>query len=282
MLRAEPFRAFSGAFINYYQLHQFGLLRFRQKIRIQGEVGPFRYKTVSNQNELLAALALRFDIFHREMLGVKSQGRLDVDEFDRDCDHLVIFDKRSDKLVATYRLNCSLFAKKFYSAQEFHMSSLLDGSVQLELGRACIAKDFRRSIVLSVLWRGIAEYMVATGAKQLFGCATVKTTSPRQAALLWQYFIEKQFSLEAGGEIVPTPAFTCPDFSHWEKYFARPLTAVEVEEAETLVPALCRAYLRMGAKIAGPPAFDQDFQCFDFLTSMRREDIDRALWRRLH
>ncbi|WP_373998774.1 GNAT family N-acetyltransferase [Bdellovibrio bacteriovorus] len=265
---------------SFYQLRLNRIHKFKPKVEIRSEVGPFEIKTVTNVDELKEALALRYEVFHREMLGKKALHGVDVDEFDFDCDHLIIKEKRSDKIVGTYRLNCSLFTQNFYSSKEFMMGNIMQQpGVKLELGRACIHKDHRRGILISLLWKGIAEYMAATEAKLLFGCATVKTDDPRDAALLTRYF-EEEGRVFANFRTRPTLAFTMPMLSYFLDEVRGPLTETQRAQAEELLPPLCRAYLKIGASLGGEPAWDREFQCIDFLTILQREDLNRTLWKK--
>lgn len=271
----------SSTLRSFYQLRLNKIHKFKAKVDINMEVGPFILKTVSTADELKEALALRYQIFHREMIGKGSENGIDVDEFDFHCDHLIIVEKRSSKIVGTYRLNCSLYRDQFYSSQEFNLSKILAlPGVKLELGRACIHKDYRRGLVISLLWRGIAQYMMATDAQILFGCASIKTEEPRQAALLLQHFIEQGRYSELY-DAPPTPAYLMPDVSSCFDLLQDGLTAHMKVEAEELLPPLCRTYLKIGAFVGGAPAWDRDFKCIDFLTILRREDLNKTLWKKL-
>ncbi len=265
---------------SYYQMRLNRVHKFKAKVNIQSEVGPFEIKTVTDVEELKEALALRYEVFHREMMGKKAPTGVDVDEFDFNCDHLVIKDRRSKRIVGTYRLNCSLFTGSFYSSKEFMMNGILaQPGIKLELGRACIHRDFRRGVLISLLWRGIAEYMAATDAHVLFGCATVKTDDPRDAALLTRYF-EEQGRIVAGLRTRPTLEYSMPMLNHFLEEVRSPLTKTQRDQAEELLPPLCRAYLKAGAYIGGEPAWDGEFQCIDFLTILHREDLNKTLWKR--
>lgn len=156
-------------------------------------MGSFVLKTLTTSKELKSALQLRYQVFHREMIGKKSERGIDVDEYDFQCDHLVIQEKKTQRIVGTYRFNSSLYTDNFYSSREFALDRLLkhDG-IKIELGRACIHKDFRRGAVIALLWKGIADYMNLSKAQYLFGCGTIKTKNPREAALLYKYFLEDQ------------------------------------------------------------------------------------------
>lgn len=264
----------------FYKLRQHKIYKFRPKVTIYNDKGPFILKTVTTSEELIEALRLRYQVFHREMIGVQKAKGIDVDEFDFICDHLIIKDKKSDRIVGTYRLNCSKFSGQYYSAQEFNLRRILEQpGTKLELGRACIEKDFRRGTVISMLWRGIAEYMQATDASVLFGCASVKTTSPRQAALAYQYFLAKGCFHEAY-LAPPTSQFSMLNLDLWISSMNRELTTEEISEAEGLIPTLCKSYLQAGAYLGGEPAYDEDFKCIDFLTILPRENLNRSLWKK--
>jgi len=262
------------------QLRKNKVHQFQPKVEIFSEKGPFILKTVTNSRELKEALRLRYQVFHREMLGRKKMTGIDVDSYDFFCDHLVIIDKKSNAIVGTYRLNCSLFNQHFYSAQEFNLRRILEQpGVKLELGRACIHQDYRRGIVISMLWRGIAEYMNKVGADILFGCASIKSESPRAAALVYRHF-EIEERMHDSYLCAPTLKFKMPSLDLWINNLNRPLTAEESAEVENLIPSLCKSYLRAGAWIAGEPAYDEEFHCIDFLTILKRENLTRALWRK--
>ncbi|MFZ4403689.1 MAG: GNAT family N-acetyltransferase [Pseudobdellovibrionaceae bacterium] len=254
--------------------------KFKPKVEIFVEVGPFQLKTVKDTGELKEVFALRYEVFHKEMMGKTKASGLDVDEFDVLCDHLVIREKRTQAIVGTYRLNCSLFSDQFYSGNEFHLKQILKAQgTKIELGRACIHKDYRRGVVISLLWRGIAEYMAATQAQILFGCASVKTSSPREAALLYKYFEEKKL-LNPSFFAPPTLKYTMPNLSLWIQNHKAPLTDEEIKEVEVILPPLFRTYLKIGATVTGEPAWDAEFKCIDFLTILNREDLNKVLWKK--
>lgn len=270
----------SGNLQSFYQLRLNRIHRFKPKIEIQTDVGPFVMKTVTTVDELKEALALRYEVFQKEMIGKKAPTGIDVDEYDFDCDHLIVKDKRSDRIVGTYRLNCSLFTNNFYSAREFILAPIFrQPGTKLELGRACIHKDFRRGVLISLLWRGIAEYMAAADAQVLFGCATVMTDDPRESALLTRYF-EEEGRMISGPRVRPTLPYTMPMLSYFLDEYRNPLSAEQKAAAEELLPPLCRTYLKIGAAIGGEPAWDREFSCIDFLTVLDRQDLNKTLWKR--
>lgn len=265
---------------DFVKLHRHKIHKFRPKISLQSDKGPFILKTITSSEELIEALRLRYQVFHREMLGKTRERGIDVDEFDFVCDHLAIIEKRTNKLIGTYRLNCSEFSQFFYSEQEFNIRRIMQmPGIKIELGRACIEKRYRTGVVIALLWRGIAEYMATTQADILFGCASIKTESPRQAALLYHYFAS-QGRFSEMTNCPPNYQFAMPTIDLWIDRLNRPLTPEETSEAEELIPPLCRAYLRAGAMLGGEPAYDEAFHCVDFLTILTRDRLHKALWKK--
>ena len=47
-----------------------------------------------------------------------------------------------------------------------------------------------------------------------------------------------------------------------------------------MVPPLLRGYLRLGAKVCGPPAYDPDFGTADFYVLLSLDDTDPRYLRR--
>jgi putative hemolysin len=235
-------------------------------------------KTVDTWAELGEALKLRYEVFHRELLNKKIPFGSDREAFDPACDHLVIVDRRVDKIVGTYRLLSSSYANAFYSQTEFSLASLLSRpGTKLELSRACIHRDYRDGVVIHLLWRGVAQYIQQVEAKFLFGCASVKTTDERQAGMIFRYLEEKG---HVGDEfdVAPLKDFEVSGFR--ERFSGTPQSEAEAEEAKRMIPPLLYAYLRAGAKIYGAPALDKDFQCFDFLTVLKLESLTKLFERK--
>lgn len=267
------------AFQDYYYLRLHKIHHFQPKIRIDQKVGSFRIKTADQIDELKNAFQLRYEVFYNELKGSNQKKGWDIDEIDFFCDHIVIMDERTNTLAATFRLNSSLHSNQFYSSREFHIDRILkQNGPKTELGRACIKKEYRKGIIVSLLWKAIAEYMNKSNSQILFGCASFQAKTARQAALLHRYFFERN-KYTAEYFCPPTLAYKLPDFDAWAAHYKRNLNSEEISESELLVPSLCKAYLKMGAFLGGEPAWDDDFSCLDFLTVLQAEDLNRSLWK---
>lgn len=254
----------------------FKLKKFQNKIEINIEVGNYAIKTATTKQEVIASLQLRHLVFIEEFIGKKHPTGLDIDRYDTFFDHLVVIDKKSDTVIATYRMISSLFSEDFYSRSEFNLSDLakMQGPF-LEVGRACVHPDHRRSIVLNLLWRGISEYLNQSGCRVLMGCGSIKTESPAEAALLTTYF-KKMGYVDESCTFTPLVNYTMPGF---EEALAK-ISAIDEKRALELIPPLFLSYLKAGAIVGKVPALDREFKCIDYLIILDKNKMDEMFGKR--
>lgn len=225
--------------------------------------------------ELDAVLRLRFAVFNLELgegLAVSFLTGRDEDEFDRQCQHLLVRDRRDGTIVGTYRLQTNEMAAAgngFYSATEFDLTQLPTRVLAnaLELGRACIAHAHRHSEVLLLLWRGIAAYLQHAGKRYLFGCCSLTSQDASEAWALTQQLAQGGH-LTADLFVPPQPGFEC------ELEESTALGGLSERAQEAQMPKLFRSYLRFGAKVCGPPALDRQFKTIDFFVLFDAAALD--------
>ena len=241
---------------------------FEPKFPLFFENNRYILKTVDSFGELRAALRLRHDVFFAWGLGKKLDFDLDVDLFDIDSDHLVVIDKKSSQVVGNYRIRCSLFHPKFYSEDEFTLNDFLEERDQskVEIGRACIHPDHRTGSVIQLLWRGLLLYMRGTSARYLFGCSSISTHIPGQIEYVWNYLHENNL-MHPNYHVQPKHPFAF-----------RKVEGEKDPRAE--MPPLLHSYIRSGAKVLGPPAFDPEFECADFFTLLDLNELTLKRTRR--
>jgi putative hemolysin len=214
-----------------------------------------------------AVCRLRFKVFNIEMgEGLESSydTGLDTDKFDLFCEHLLVEDKASRRIVGTYRMQSGETAADnlgYYSEQEFHFAPYepLRAGI-LELGRASIDRDHRTPEVLTLLWRGIAQYATDMGLRYLVGCSSLNSQDPCEGWQMYHQLEHYRVSPEFATE--PTAAYACP--TEQEGADAQP--SHSPLPALPKVPKLLRTYLAIGARICAPPAWDREFGTIDFLT----------------
>ncbi len=239
---------------------------FRAHIPLLIEKARYVIKTADNDLEFKAALRLRHQVFLEELLQRKKRNGLDIDRFDRSCDHLLILEKATGRLIGTYRLQSSLHTKKWYTATEFHMKQIkhLPGN-KLELGRACVHPEFRNGITIALLWEGVNAYIQASGTDFLFGCSSVKTMDREEIRSIY-YFLKQQGYHTDDHKVRPRVKFRVPGLKRQVR--KQPFSHIELQQRDFRgrIPNLLSSYLKAGAKVCGIPAMDRSFKCVDFLT----------------
>jgi putative hemolysin len=259
-------------------------------LRIHAEVGRYSLRMAESNEDRDAACRLRFKVFNIELgegLASSYQTGMDTDHFDACCEHLLVEDRLEDnparRIVGTYRMQTGDTAarnKGYYSEQEFNFAPyepLRPGI--LELGRASIDREHRTPEVLTLLWRGIAQYATDMGLRYLVGCSSLTSQDPAEG---WQMYRQlEHYRVSPEFETTPTTAYACsieqvdanaqPSSCHMKS------NAVECRDGEhcgpeasqpapVKVPKLLKTYLAIGARIAAPPAWDREFGTIDFLT----------------
>ena len=222
----------------------------------------FGIELVRGAGEAVEALRLRFRVFQgdRGSSAARADFAVDCDRFDQFCDHLIIRDLKTGRIAGTYRLlgqEAARLAGGFYSETEFDLGSIrgLAGRV-LEVGRACVDPDYRSGAVISALWAGLFNYIVAHEYDYVIGCGSVPLAPGRRlAAAICRTLLEGHLS-PAGFRARPYRRYPVGEFD---------LNADERERATAALPPLIKGYLRLGAWVCGEPAWDAEFDAADML-----------------
>lgn len=211
------------------------------------------------------AQRLRYKVFAEELgaeLGSQADG-LDIDEFDAHCEHIVVRDEITLRVVGTYRILPPHGARamgRLYSDGEFDLRRLDHLRPQMiEVGRSCVHRDYREGPAIMMLWAGLAQYMKQHGYRHAVGCASA--------------------SLADGGATAAAVcdaaqgALTPPEY----RVFPRlPFPHAQIErQAAASLPPLIKGYLRLGAQVCGEPAWDPAFNTADFLILLTMERMSR-------
>ena len=177
--------------------------------------GPYYLRLASSEADLRAAFRLRFLVFNLELnegLEAAYATGQDTDKFDGACDHLIVEQAGTGKIVGTYRVQTGTMASAnagFYSEREFDFSPYkpLHSSV-IELGRACVHRDHRSSEVLYLLWRGIAQYAMQHGGRYLIGCFSLTSQDPAHGTAVYEAM--RGHLAEPQLRTTPQPTFVMP------------------------------------------------------------------------
>lgn len=232
--------------------------------------------------DIQAAQRLRYTVFYDELGAHPSPETiatgLDVDQFDTICEHLIVEDMSlpaGERVVGTYRFmrrEHAAVAGGFYTGNEFDISPLLKqpGAI-MELGRSCVAKGYRDKATMQLLWRGIADYVMAHRIEVMFGCGSLSGTDPDKHALALSYLYynhlpPEELRVKALPERYVEMRRVAPDI-------------IDARRALVALPPLLKGYLRAGAFIGEGAVIDEQFNTIDICVIVKTDLITQRYTR---
>lgn len=226
-----------------------------------------RYRVeVAGPGQIAAVQRLRYRIFAEELgarLPDAEQG-LDRDEFDPHCQHLVVRDLATGRIVASTRvLDESGAARtgRFYSAGEFVLDNILSlPGRRVEIGRTCVDPAFRNGAVIATLWQGIGQLIGTQGVDYLFGCASVSLSGGREfAEAIIRRILDKHLAPE---NMRVRPLHTLPRLD------------AKLDDVVPRMPPLLRTYVNLGARACGEPCWDPEFGVADIFMLLDLRELN--------
>jgi len=248
------------------ELHQTYLHKKAPRFYFEIRKGDYLIKTANQWTEILGALDLRHEVFHKEKLKRELPLGLDIDEMDFLCDQLVIKQITTGRICGVYRLALSQFTEQFYASERFYLGEFLKmPGLKLELGRACVKEEHRNGTVLQLLWRGIFQYAQESKIDYLFGSSSILCEESSAAAQFYSQLESRGYTSEKYpiGVLKAFEGFE----EHLKNYRENP------QEGKQKLTPLMLSYLRAGAVIAAHPAQDSYMQSADFLTILDRNGM---------
>ncbi len=233
------------------------------------EAGRFTVRLAEDQADVAAAQRLRYRVFVEEMGAHASpeehEARCERDEFDPYFDHLLLIDNEAasddpmDKVAGAYRLMTGGMARRgigFYGASEYDLGKLVNYPREtLELGRSCVSAEHRGGAGMHLLWTGLGQYVAERNVEIMFGVASfhgadVAPLAQPLSHLHYNHLAPEDLRVRAVAE-----HFTAMDIL--------PPDEVNRAEALRLIPALIKAYLRLGGFVGEGAYIDRDFNTVD-------------------
>jgi putative hemolysin len=245
--------------------------------------GHLGVRLATTASEIDAAQSLRWRVFYEEMGAEPSPAaravRRDVDAFDAVADHLLVVDHAigpgPEGVVGTYRLiqqDAAEAIGRFYSDDEYDLAALaaFDGNI-LELGRSCVAKDYRGRAVMQLLWRGIAAYIFHHQIDVMFGCASLPSTNPDDWAAELTFLYHNHLA-PPGLRPRALP----------ERYVDMcrlPPEEVDRRRALANMPPLIKGYLRLGGFVGDGAVIDHAFNTTDVAIIVKSDLVTDKYYR---
>lgn len=224
---------------------------------------PFSVRLAASDQDLRAAQRLRYDVFVDELGSdgpmVDHKARLEIDAFDDVYDHMLLFDDRnpSDTAIGAYRLLTDEGRSKvgqFYCEDEYDLSAILaTGRPVLELGRSCLAKAYRGGIAMMALWQGLAAYIAERHIELLVGVASFHGTDLSALKQPLSYLHHHHLA----------PFDMRPRSTIFEPMDCVAQGQIDRRAAVAQIPALIKAYLRLGGCVGEGAFVDHAFNTVD-------------------
>jgi putative hemolysin len=235
---------------------------------LDGKKGGLTVSWARHHDEVRQAQRLRYTVFAAEM-GARLSTTLaghDIDPFDDYCEHLLVRACVDGPVIGTYRVLTPAQARRVggtYTDTEFDLTRLRALRPRMvELGRSCVHADHRHGGVIMALWGALASFMARNQLDVMIGCASIPmlhhgVVSGDAAASVWRQLRNTHLA-PIQDQVFPRLALPVERLND----------GLDVDP-----PALIRGYLRLGAKVLGPPAWDPDFNAADLPLMMRLDEL---------
>ena len=233
------------------------------------DAGRFTVRLARSDDDVAAAQRLRYRVFVEELGASASPEehrlRREIDEFDPHFEHMLLIDKESaspdplDRVAGAYRLMTGERAKAglgFYGATEYDLSALeRTGRKVVELGRSCVGREVRGGAGMHLLWTGLGEFVTSRGIEILFGVASFHGADPKPLAQALSFLHHNHLAPEDLRVRALPEGFA--------EMNLMPPEAVDRVQAARQIPALIKAYLRLGGFVGEGAFVDRDFNTVD-------------------
>ena len=241
------------------------------------DAGRFTVRLAEDEADVAAAQRLRYRIFVEEMGAHPTREdaarRRESDRFDPWFEHLLLIDHECDDpdcergVVGVYRLMRGERARAgigFYGASEYDLSKLEAYPREtLELGRSCVDAGHRGGSGMHLLWTGLGQFVAEHGVGIMFGVASFHGADPGPLAQALSYLHYNHLAPEDLRVRALEDSFT--------EMAILPPDQVSKIEAMRQIPALIKAYLRLGGYVGEGAFIDTEFNTVDVCLLMDTE-----------
>lgn len=167
-------------------------------------------------------------------------------------------------MVGVYRLLPGDRARsfgRFYCDSEYDLTSLRQSDRPvLELGRSCVDPAFRGGTAMFLLWNALADYVLDLGIEVLFGVASFHGTDIQALAPSLSWLHHNHLAPEGLRPVARAEGFQPMDLI--------PPDQLDRRQALIGMPALIKAYLRLGGMVGEGAFVDRAFNTTDVFLLM--------------
>lgn len=237
----------------------------------------YEVRLAETPEEVDAAKALRYRVFYEEMSATPTPEmrakRLDFDEFDDYCDHLLVIDRNRSNgnlgVVGTYRMlrrSVAMQHRGFYTEQEYDCSALLNYPHEIvEVGRSCVDSSYRSRGVMPIMWRGLAACVMQNDIRMFFGCASFPGTRPEDMSAALSYLHYNHLAPE---QLRPRALA-----HHYVNMEMVPPSDLDAQAVVADLPPLIKGYMRLGGFVGDGAVVDRQFNTTDVCVIVQTDQL---------
>jgi putative hemolysin len=240
-------------------------------MRILG-AGKYKARLAESEAEVRACQRLRYLAFIEERgvaRGVNPE-RLDRDEFDPHCRHMMVEEARTGALVCCFRmmpLPDGRAIERSYAAKYYELSNLTAfPGPMVEMGRFCIHPAWRDPDILRCAWAAMTRFVDDEGVELLFGCSSFYGVDAESYADAFALLKEKHLAPKRWVPRVKAPKV----FRFASKLrFRKP----DLKLALKRMPPLLRTYLTMGGWVSDHAVIDNELNTLHVFTGVEIKNV---------
>ena len=219
--------------------------------------GRYNVRLAQGAGDIAAAQALRHLAFH-------GRDGLDADGFDAECEHFLIEETRSGRLVCCFRilpLSGGGEISRSYSAQFYELEALrLYQGRMVEMGRFCIHPDVKDPDILRVAWGAMTSYVDENAVEMLFGCSSFKGVEAEEYLDAFTMLRQRHMAPKRW-----LPRVKAPQVFRFGKLARR---KPDAKLAMLRMPPLLRTYLMMGGWVSDHAVVDRQMNTLHVFTGL--------------
>jgi len=239
--------------------------------------GKYKARMAASDEDVLACQQLRYLTF-LELRGLGADAaadRLDSDEFDPICRHVMVEEARSGKLVCCFRmlpLDNGRDIARSYSARYYELSKLAGYPGRMvEMGRFCIHPAYSDPNILRAAWAAMTRFIDQTGVELIFGCSSFHGVDA-------DAYMDA-FALLKDRHLAPKrwlPRVKAPKVFRFARKLR--LRRPDPKLALRMMPPLLRSYLVMGGWVSDHAVIDNQLNTLHVFTGLevKRVPPERA------
>ena len=235
--------------------------------------GRYKARKAETQADVTACQQLRYLSFV-ETRGIEgAPDALDTDEFDTNCEHMMVEDQKTGQLVCCFRMlpmDTGAEIDRSYSAKYYDLKQLHEFPGKLvEMGRFCIHPAYNDPAILRVAWTAMTRFVDDEGIDLLFGCSSFEGIEAENYADAFALLKEKH--------IAPSrwmPRIKAPNVFRFANIFK--LRRPNMKLALRKMPPLLRTYLVMGGWVSDHAVIDNDLKTLHVFTGVEISRVPKT------